>query len=74
MDRVGKVNIVLDKYLKKNNISRNKVARDAELQYSQLLTYCNNEVQSISFDVIARICTALNCDLSDIMEFIPSKK
>ena len=73
MNKWGKINIKLDSYIKKNNISRSKLSRDAELQYSQLLTYCNNEVQSISFDVLCRICTALNCKISDIIEFVPSK-
>lgn len=30
--------------------------------------------QNITTDVLCRICAALNCDIHDIMEFIPENK
>ena len=30
--------------------------------------------ENVSMDVIEKICTVLNCDVGDIMEFIPDKK
>ena len=30
--------------------------------------------ENVSMDVIEKICTVLNCDVGDIMEFVPGKK
>ena len=65
----GNVKLTLVDYMAKNKMSKSKLARLADLQYRQLQTYCNNEVESISFDVLARLCFALGCKLSDIMEY-----
>ena len=40
MENFGKVDIILDKYLKEHNISRSSLTRKTELQYSQILRYC----------------------------------
>jgi len=32
------------------------------------------EDENVSMDVIEKICTVLNCDVGDIMEFVPDKK
>ena len=29
--------------------------------------------QSVGMDIMARICTALNCDIADIVEMVPNK-
>lgn len=47
MENFGKVDIILDKYLKEHNISRSSLTRKTELQYSQILRYCRNEVQKV---------------------------
>ena len=30
--------------------------------------------ENVSMDVIEKICTVLNCDIGDIMEFVPDEK
>lgn len=42
MENFGKVDIILDKYLKEHNISRSSLTRKTEMQYSQILRYCRN--------------------------------
>lgn len=32
-----------------------------------------NKGENVTTDVLVRICTALNCDLNDIMELVPDK-
>ena len=41
MENFGKVDIILDKYLKEHNISRSSLTRKTELQYSQILLQCD---------------------------------
>ncbi len=66
----GYCEIVLEDYLKKNNISKNSLAKKAELQRTQLNAYCKNKVKCPSADVLARICWALNCEVGDIVHYI----
>ena len=52
----GHFDIVLGEYLTRNGISKNKIAAAANLQRSQLISYCKNEVQRPDLGVLARIC------------------
>ncbi len=65
----GIIVIKLDKYLKKHNISRSSLARYGELRYDTILSYCRGEVTRLDTDTLAKICGALECDISDIIEF-----
>ena len=66
----GYVEITLDSYMKKNGISKNFLADKANLQRTQLITYCRNEIKRPDIEVLARICYALNCDLMDIIGYV----
>lgn len=65
----GHFDIVLSDYLKANNISKNKLAAAANLQRTQLISYCRNAVQRPDLGVLARICCVLNCELDDIIKY-----
>ena len=67
----GKIVITLDEYRKQKNISKYKLIKHCELSHTQLNSYCNNKVQRIDLPVLARICSYLECDISDIMKFVP---
>lgn len=69
----GYIKITLDEYLTKNGISKNRLAEKANLQRTQLNSYCNNKIKRPDFDVLARICFALECELSDIVCYIGSQ-
>ena len=70
----GQVQLKLDQIMKKQNISINKLAFRAEMQRTQLKSYIRNEVQRIDLAVIARLCYALECDITDLIEYIPESK
>lgn len=65
----GKIVINLDKYLKNHNISRSSLAREGELRYDTILSYCRGNVTRLDIDTLAKICSTLECDISDIIEF-----
>ena len=60
--------------MEEQNLSINKLSFRAEMQRTQLKKYCKNEVQRLDIAVLSRLCYALNCDLSDIVEYIPPHK
>lgn len=71
MREFGKIKINLTELIEESGISKNKLCHRAELQRAQLNNYCNNNVARMDIDVLARICTVMNCQISDILEFIP---
>lgn len=74
MEQYGTVRIKLDELIKKANISKNKLSHRAEMQRSQINHYCNNEITRLDIDVLARICTVLECRIEDLLEFVPPDK
>lgn len=70
----GKIVIKLDELIKKSNISKNKLSHRAEMQRTQINNYCNNNITRLDTDVLARICTVLECEIGDLLEFVPPEK
>ena len=65
-----KIVIKLDEHLKKNKISRSSLARNGGLRYDTILSYCRQNVTRLDTDTLAKLCIALNCQISDILEFV----
>ena len=70
----GRCEITLNEYLIQHKISKRKLSRAAEIQYSQLQAYCKNEIQRPDLGVLARICRALECDSPDLLRYIPPEE
>lgn len=73
MEEYGTIRIKLDELIAKVGISKNKLSHKAEMQRTQINNYCNNQITRLDIDVLARICTVLNCTISDLLEFVPPK-
>lgn len=73
MKDFGKVDMTLDEYLKEHKISRSSLTRKTELQYSQILKYCKNDVQKLDLSILAKLCTVLNCNIDDILKLTRGK-
>ncbi len=74
MEEYGTIRIKLDELIRKAGISKNKLSHRAEMQRSQINHYCNNDITRLDVDVLARICTVLDCRIEDLLEFIPTEK
>ncbi|MBQ8508315.1 MAG: helix-turn-helix transcriptional regulator [Clostridia bacterium] len=74
MHKYGTVRFKLDDLLKKSGMSKNKFSQRAELQRTQINRYCNNDIARVDLDTLARMCTVLECDISDLLEFIPPEE
>ena len=71
MENYGTIRIKLDELIRKAGISKNKLSHRAEMQRTQINHYCNNEITRLDIDVLARICTVLDCKIEDLLEFVP---
>ena len=71
MEEYGTIRIKLDELIQKAGISKNKLSHRAEMQRSQINHYCNNTVTRLDVDVLARLCSALNCGIDELLEYVP---
>lgn len=69
----GYIKIKVNELIEEKGISKNKLAHRAEMQRTQLNQYCNNAITRLDTAVLARLCTALECNIEDILEFIPAE-
>ena len=74
METYGTIKIKLKELLEERKLSKNKFSHKAEMERTQINNYCNNKITRLDTDVLARICTVLECDISDLLEFIPPEK
>lgn len=61
--------IVIDEILEKQNKSRYWLSKEIGYTYPSLMKLCNNETDSIKFDVLEKICIALGCTPNDILKY-----
>lgn len=59
--------LLIDKQMKKSDLRKK-----AGISSSSLAKLTKNE--NVTTDILAKICRELNCDVSDIMEFIPDSE
>ena len=74
MNEYGKIVIKLEELIEKRGISKNKLSHKAEMQRTQLNNYCKNKITRLDTDVLARLCTVLQCSIGDLIEFIPPEE
>lgn len=67
----GTIRIKLDELLKTSGLSKNMLSHRAEMQRTQINNYCKNQITRLDIDVLARLCTVLDCEIGDLLEFVP---
>lgn len=63
------IRISLAETLKALNISRYELSKKTGIQYQIIDNYYKNKVIRYDSYVLERICDALNCNISDIIEY-----
>ena len=71
MEKYGKIVIRVNELIEQKGISKNKLCHRAEMQHTQLNNFCKNEITRLDTDVLARLCYALECDISDLLQYLP---
>ena len=70
----GKIKIKIADVMKEKQISKTKLSYLAFLQLRQLNNLINEKAARVDFDVLARICNALDCRIEDIVEIVPDHR
>ena len=69
INEYGKINVCLKEIIDKKNITRNHLARLSNTRFEVINKWCNNEVEKMDLDVLARICYVLECSPADIIKY-----
>lgn len=69
----GEIKIHLKELMDKRGISITKLSFKAEMQRTQLKNYINGKIHRLDISVLCRLCHALDCDLNDLLTYIPPK-
>lgn len=63
------VKMVLDKYLKEHKITRYELSKRTEIKFQTIDRYYKNITVRYDSYILNLICKALDCDISDIIEY-----
>ena len=63
------VRLTIDKYLDKCGITRYELAKRVDVKFQTIDRYYKNRVVRYDSYILDRICSALDCQLSDIIEY-----
>lgn len=72
-EEYGEIKIHLAEILEAKNISVNQLSFRTEMQRSQIRSYRDNKIQRLDIDILKRLCYVLECDLHELVEYIPPK-
>lgn len=63
------IRMTLEKALQSAGITRYELAKRTGIQYQIIDNYYKNKVKRYDSYILDRICAALECDISDIIEY-----
>ena len=64
------VRLTIDKLLDERGITRYELAKRTEVKFQTIDRYYKNRVVRYDSYILDRICAALDCSLSDIIEYV----
>ena len=67
----GYIKLKIEPVMIARGLSRTKLTQLAQLQRKQLNKLLDGTALRIDFEVLARICNALDCKIEDILEYVP---
>ena len=70
----GEITLRLAEIMEEKNISMNQLSFRTEMQRTQLRNYRDNKIQRLDIDILKRLCYVLDCDLHDLIEYIPPEQ
>jgi putative transcriptional regulator len=64
----------LEDVLKTKNVSISKITKDLDTDFYAIKRLITGDTSRFDIYVLARICNYLDCELDEIIEYIPNKK
>ena len=64
------IRLKIDKYLNERGVTRYELAKRTDVKFQTIDRYYKNRVIRYDSYILDRICTVLECNLSDIIEYV----
>ena len=61
--------LTLDKYLDSHSITRYELSKRTGIRFQIVDNYYKNKVTRYDSDILDRMCKALDCDISSLIEY-----
>ena len=68
------IKLTIDKMLEKRGITRYELAKRTEIKFQTIDRYYKNRVIRYDSYILDRICTVLECNVSDILEYVKDEE
>ncbi len=65
----GKIKVKLAALLEQHNITRNRLSTLTGAKYQVIDRYYKGKVERVDLDFLAKVCSVLDCDISDLLEY-----
>lgn len=65
----GEINIKLDDLLNKRNISTYELSTKSNVRFQTVQSLRENKSTRINFNILAKLCYTLNCQVEDLIEY-----
>lgn len=65
------IRLTVDKYLDRHKITRYELAKRTGIRFPIVDNYYKNKIVRYDSYVLNRMCEALGCDISDLIEYHP---
>lgn len=69
----GCIKICLDGLMNSKNISTYELSTKSGIRFQTIQSLRKEESTRINFDVLSKLCYMLDCNIEDIIKYIPSK-
>jgi putative transcriptional regulator len=63
------IKLTIDKYIDSREITRYELSKRTGIRFQIIDNYYKNKVVRYDSDILNRICIALECDVSDLIEY-----
>lgn len=73
-ENYGHLEIQLAELIEEKGLNRNKVSLKAAMNWRQVDRYCENDITRLDTFVLCKLCTALECEIQDLLVFVPAEK
>ncbi len=67
----GHIELRLREVLEQRQLTRGALARAIGVRFEVINRWCGGSVEKLDLDVLARICCVLDCQISDLLVYLP---
>ena len=66
------IKLTLKEYLDSHGITRYELSERTKTRFQIIDNYYKNKVVRYDSDILDRICDALSCDISELIDYVPN--